>query len=133
MITRGIKRQVNRFIDELSAKYLPYTCPAKIGQFKRGDQIAVQVAVRPIQLWEVVFPKEHLEIMQNTLFQKWGSKPQHSRHQKHIFALRKALGVKKLPKYEFDPKKVLPVYEKDVERTGIGYKEDYDKDGLEML
>ena len=132
MITRGIKHKVDKFINELSAKYLPYTM-AKSSVEGKDQKGLVQTAVRPIQLWEVVFPEEHLEIMQNTLFREWGAKPQHKRHGKFITMIRKVLGVKKLPPYEYDAAKVLPVDDAGVERTGIGYKEDYKQNGVEML
>jgi len=121
LISRGIKHDVDRFITELQGKYLPFKYPDKDGNMK---DVMVQVGVRPIQLWEVVFPEEHKDMMLNTLFQ---SNPQgatqHKKHNKFIFAIRKILGVDPIPEYKKD--QVMPIYLRNTELSAIGIKKDY--------
>jgi len=125
MMTRGIKQDVDRFITELSSKYLPYKL--------KGKQQWVQVAVRPIQLWEVVFPQEHRDIMLATLFEDGkGGLTQHKKHQKYVNLMRMGLGVKKIPTV-YDTKNWLPLYRDNIEKIGIGMKEDYKIDGEERI
>ena len=124
MITRGIKHDVERFINDLSAKYLP-------GVWK-GEKKVIQVAVRPLQIWEVVFPETSKDVMLRTLFSGDKGITQHKKHNKYINIIRKILGVKKIPDFE-EKGDVLPVYGENVEKVAIGIKEDYYKDGTEML
>ena len=126
MMTRGIKHDVDRFIQELAAKYLPF-------KFNNQD-CAIQVAVRPIQLWEIVYPEEQYDIMMSTLFPDGQGKSQHRSHDKFIWALRKILGVDKQRDFKIVPK--MPVYDQNVEKIFIGIKEDRKQppDGMnEML
>jgi len=59
MITRGIKQDVERFIRDLEAQYLPYKMDA--------GTIGIQLQVRPIQLWEIAFCKENLPVVLKTV------------------------------------------------------------------
>ena len=119
-ITRGIKHDSDRFIQELSAKYVPFKYD--------GKDCMVQVAVRPIQLYECVFPKEHLNTIMNTLTngnpENTHLGTQHKQHKKWVYAIRKILGIKPIPKIE--PAGVLPLYNQNIEIIGIGIKEDRD-------
>ncbi len=61
-ITRGIKHDVDRFINELSCQYLPYMHKMNAkGELvdKPLEKGALQVRVCPLQLWDVSFPKEY--------------------------------------------------------------------------
>jgi len=132
MLTRGIKHDVDRFIRELAAKYLPFKFKTKAE--KKETKKLVQVAVRPIQLWEVVFPEEHQDLMLNTLFRGAKGKTQHKRHFKWVNVIRKILGVSKIPDYDDKTAGMLPVYDANVERVGIGIKQDrYQDENGEML
>jgi hypothetical protein len=128
-LTRGIKHDVERFINELSAKYLPFNY--------KGEKSLVQVAVRPIQLWEVVFPEEHKDTMLRSLFnEKLGQKrgePFHKRHKKFIYVLRKILGVQEIPYFDKEGD-IIPFYDENIDKTAIGIKEDKrDNDNTEIL
>lgn len=123
MMTRGIKHEIDKFINELSAKYLPF-------KFKEKDCMC-QVAVRPIQLWEVVFPEEHYDVMCATMFDGVNV-TQHKKHQKWVTAIRKVLGVKKIKEYKMDNK--MPIAREHLETIPIGFKDDYKfADGTEGL
>lgn len=125
-ITRGIKQDVDRFIRELSSKYLPF--------MYKGKKAVVQNALRPIQLWEMVFPEGCKNEMLSTVFgdSKTFKVTQHKKHKKWLSVIRKVLGVKPIPnEWEFKP---LPVYRQNMETAGIGIKEDYKfEDGTEGL
>jgi len=90
------------------------------------------VSVRPIQLWEIVFPKEHRDVMLKTILSGGTGETQHKKHRKWVTLLRKVLGIEKIPKYESE--KCLPVYKEDIEIVGVGIKEDYTfEDGTEGI
>ena len=127
MMTRGIKHDSDRFINELSSQYLPFKAnPDGTGM----KEFNLQVSVRPIQFYEVVFPEEYKDVMLNSLFgapglEKDGSgKTQHKKHNKWIWAIRKILGVKPIPETWATDKKVV-FYGDNVEKIAIGIKEDY--------
>jgi len=127
MLTRGMKNHVDQFITELQGKYLPF-------KFEGKDSV-VQLSVRPIQLWEVVFPKEHKDLILTTcLGGKEGMKgiTNKRRHRPFVAMIRKALGIQKLPDY--DDTQTLPITRQHMELVGIGIKEDRDlDDGTEGL
>lgn len=130
MMTRGIKHMTEKFISELAAKYLEATLTAD--GTNKPEKYSAQVQVRPIQLWEIVFPKEHRDVMLTTLF-PGGQLMQHKKHKKWVWGLRKVLGVKAIPK-TWDMSRKLTVDRQGLETVGIGIKDDYTReDGTEAL
>lgn len=134
MMTRGLKRQVDRFIETLGSQF----CPPAMATPDKNDVGAVkgmyhaELMIRPIQLWEVVFPKESLGLVLTTIFPA-GDLMQHKKHEKFVWGIRKILGVEKIPK-EWDSKKKFLIDRSGVETVGIGIKEDYTReDGTEAL
>ena len=92
----------------------------------------VQVAVRPIQLFEIVHPATSKDVIHNTLFGEAGTQTQHKKHQKFINMIRRVLGIKKIPKYKKE--EIVPIYKTNLEIMGVGCKADkYDSDGNELL
>lgn len=132
MITRGIKNEIDTFINDLQGKFLPYRWWGKDG---KPIDTNVRLAVRPIQLWEIVYPEEHYDLVNNTLFGDSDGITQHKKHNKFIKLIRKVLGVKPMKPYAKD--KILPVQRHHMECVAIGYKEDrkenYDGEEIEML
>ena len=131
LLTRGIKAAVDDFITQLQGKYLEYKM---FDDKKNLQKIPVQVAVRPIQLWEIVFPEESKDLMLTTILGAekgngeytgygGGKSTQHKWHEKFIWGIRKILGAKKIGK--FDGKNMLPINRNHVETIGIGLKDDY--------
>ena len=59
---RGQKDRVDSCINDLQAINLPYASPNE-----QGLRHTVQLGVHPIQLYELVFPKEHFELILNTI------------------------------------------------------------------
>jgi len=87
-MTRGVKHQVDQFITGLQSQFFPY------GKVKEdGTRELVQLAVRPIQLWELVFPKEHM----NTVLKTVGYPPVKDWKSKYMMALRLMLKAKPVP------------------------------------
>ena len=119
MITRGIKHDVDRMINELSSQYLPFTY--------KGQPCVIQTSVRPVQLWEIAFPEEHLEFMSKSLFHGNIMRPEYkNKFGKWIYWLRKLIGLEEIPEYIYkkeDP--TLPIWQENVDRIGIGIKRDY--------
>lgn len=118
-MTRGIKHEVDRTIIDLQGKYFPMKY--------KGQNIGVQLGVRPIQLWELVLPEDQLPVLQNTLWRT--GEPDVKRFSKQLTAMRLGLGASKMPK--LDPKKGRqPCYVKDIAIYPIGIKKDaYNEDG----
>ena len=121
ILTRGIKNLQDQFITELQGKYLPYRFPNP--KTKELETFHVQVGVRPIQLFEIVFPEEHKDIMLRTILSGDG-KPLIKSHKKWIWALRKALGVEPIPEFQTKGEE-LPLQKANVDKIGIGIKKDY--------
>ena len=127
-ITRGIKQDVDRFISNLEAQYFPYN--VRLPGSDEIQKAAVQLSMRPIQLWEIVFPKEHLDEVR-TLMKGVESIERLNRPIEEAM-LRKAVGAKKLPK-TYTPVPGRIIHKQNVEIKEIGYKEDEIKDGVERL
>ena len=121
-ITRGVKPNVDRFISDLQAQYYP---------FKYQNSNLIQMGVRPIQLWELVFPKESMnEVLATCNI----CPPNLTSSQAKLAALmRLCLKAKKIPEIPKDtPRRI--VFNKDIEVTPIGIKEDkMHEDGHECL
>ena len=120
ILTRGDIRSMNTFIDELSSRYLPI---AYKGEKKRS----VRLRVSPIQLWDICFPKESWDAVATTILGKdrdVAGKPMIKGHQKYLWALRKAMRLKKIPDWKTDNWLTMqdPA---NIEIMGIGVKDDY--------
>ena len=113
-MTRGIKKEVDDYVNTMSGQLLPYPIPGKPG-------MNVQLAMRPIQLWEVVFPKEQLGRVLGAC--KWDGKGRKDM-QLHLAALRKILKAKKIPEMDLSKIPPLLVYNQNVAIYPIGIKED---------
>ncbi len=95
-LLRGIKTEQDKFINDLSGQWLPYAFD--------GHKSYVQVAVRPLQLVEIIFPKEHKQLMLNSIWQDTEIKLS-KKYKTILMPLRKALGAKKIPERGFPLKK----------------------------
>ena len=83
-----------------------------------------QVQVRPVVLYEIVFPKEQLDAVLTTLFKKTDGKTAHKKFQFVVNMIKKGLGLKTIPK-EWDRSKHLLIGGMEgVEAIAIGLKED---------
>ena len=90
--TQGIKPYVDSMMNDLQAQFFPWP----MTDAKTGGDIpnqVVQGALRPIQLWMYVFPKESMDEVLNT----FGIKPYKGEFNVKAALLRKALNAKKMP------------------------------------
>lgn len=120
-ITRGQKSVVDGFINDLQAQMFEF--------MYKGKKSIIQMGVRPMQIWEFVFPEDQLPMVQKMIWDKteimngFGFKMP-------LTAIRKCLGAKKVPKFDDKlPRRAIP------NRSGIavypiGIKPDrYNEDG----
>ena len=120
MLTRGIKHNIDRFITELQGNYFPL-------KTDKGNYV-VQLAVRPIQLWEVVMPEPCLNEVIKMI---WNEEPKFNfKENLQLNSLRKLLGAKKLPKFDYSKVPTRPIFHQDMGLYPVGIKPDnYDKTG----
>lgn len=126
-MTRGKIDEVQHFIDWMKTRFMPLMVKHPNGTIT--NDILMECQLRPIQLWEFVFPKEYLDLVTNSLdlankntrFLTGG----YNINPK-LYALRLMLGAKEFetPK-DTNSKMPLP-YERwrDVNILPIGYRED---------
>lgn len=129
-ITKGIKNEVDQFITELQGKYLPFQWREKeTDPFINAN---VQLSVRPIQLWEVGFPKEHYDVVATTILGEGynglmgndGEKPVfHKWINKYVKVFQKLLHIKPLPEFKRD--RSMPLRRNAIAFIGLGVKDDY--------
>ncbi len=122
-LTRGHIDYVEPFIKELSTRYLEYDYG------KQGKKI-LKIRLCPIQAWDLSFPKPHLDAVLNTCLNSGKGETIQSSLQKHIWMLRKALGLKKIPEYKKDFNLAME-RPQHTEVIAVGIKEDlwYDEKG----
>ena len=121
IISRGSKRDIDRFIEELQAKYVPIKV--------KGLDMSCNIVYRPIQLGEIIFPEPLLNQVLKTLEpMNW------KRKGLHFEFLRRMLKLEKVPKIIDDKTKPFPIWAKNFELNLLGIKRDkYSPEGYEML
>ena len=137
IITRGNKRAVDEFIDDLRHQRFTYIHNfTKDGKKEKG---LLQVRVSPIQLWDISFPEEHLDKMLTTLFGNGKGdgegKPINTNAKMNIAlaGMRRIMGLKKIPN-TWNTDLALPPIPKNIEMIAIGTKEDKFNDaGIEQI
>lgn len=138
-ITKGIKKDADDFIRQLEGKWLPFKY-----REKKEDPLKdmmVQLSVRPIQLWEVGFPKEHKDVVCSTILGadggnirgNDGTKPTDYKFINWLTkTVSKIFGCKPIGSY--DSKVAMPIHKGAVAILGLGIKEDYMMDtGVEGI
>jgi hypothetical protein len=120
-MTRGVQHVVDMWHTQMQSQYFPW----KRKNLDTGQETIanVQGALRPIQLWEYVFPEEHLDVVLNSLEIKPGGKTEPPALNKYAFLLRKGLGLKSIPD-DIKPTNTLPIFHQAVHIFPIGIKED---------
>lgn len=113
-MTRGLKQQRDLFVDFLYTKMLEWK--RKNIETGKDEVVQVQGGLRPIELWEYVFPEEcYDEVM--TMLKVDGCKDTGSAdsvgNKAKLLMLRKMLGAKPLKKFKKVPTN------KYVERRGV--------------
>jgi len=125
---RGQDSQVFRFLQDCQGIYLDYNKTGKDG--KKVLIGKLQLGVRPIQLYEFVFPEEHKDLVLKLLCPTgaWNT-----RYDKYINWIRKLLGLEKVDyKGKIEEAMVIRAMNM-VDVVGVGMKKDKWKDGVELL
>ena len=114
VLTRGILSATKQWENDLAAQYLPFKVLEK-GKKKPTPYLA-QLHVRPVNLYEIVFPEECLDQVLGMV--KPGSPP--GKFSKFIKMFFKMMGLKKIPDYT---PKITPPGD-GVTVVGLGLKKD---------
>jgi len=133
LMTRGKSDVVEEWAKWMSTRHLPMKVKHANGT---EEQLMMECQLRPIQLWSFVFPKENLDIVLNTLKLPQekspfgnadGSKVVYNIMPK-IWALRKLLGAKEIPKPNPEAGMMFLPFDrlKHMNILGIGIREDGD-------
>ena len=120
VLARGNKDRVDRWVNDCLARYYPYKYSNK------EPPGLLQLSVRPIQLYEIVFPKNHLNDVLSFTYPL-----DFPITRNYVKAIRKILGLKKINMNGIKPNPL--VNSRDVAVTGIGIKEDSFKNGIEQI
>lgn len=142
LMTRGHEDEVRKYIDHLKAQY--FLWPNIHGPGKHDH---MQLGVRPIQLWEITFPRDSLpQVLKcathlNTPVKDWRAG--------FFNSLRMAMRLKKIPKMNLSAVPELAeikgkdgktyneilhhIYKRNVAVYPIGIKEDKNFEGPEYL
>ena len=119
MMTRGQKPKVDDFINDLLAINLPF------GDVKEnGFRDFLQLSVRPIQFWELAFPKEHFKTIMATIAPGFDNTKVRQREMLLLQKARFLVKGKKIPKMNLANEKRLIVRYQAVGTYPFAIKED---------
>ena len=104
-LTRGIKQDVDLFVKFLETRTLRMPFKDKDG---KDGVIPIQGALRPIQLWEYVFPENEKDVVLSTLRFDEPIVPDTLKMKAGVKSLRMALGAKKIPDFKKTSKMFMP-------------------------
>jgi len=122
MLTRGNKGNVDHYIHDLQCQMFKHKLLIDGKEYNTN----VQLGVRPIQLWEVVFPKETLKEVLAVTSGKSNSNEFEENTNPRFSILRKALRCKKIPK-DLDLKDnmdIRTIFNEHIAVYPFGIKED---------
>lgn len=98
-ITRGHLPCVEAWADCIKSQMLPFKYTEPI---TKKEMTHIQLGIRPVQFWEITFPKEHTDLMLNSIWSpKYNDIINSSQYEPFKFPLamiRKALGINPMPK-----------------------------------
>ena len=120
VLTRGIKPATKQWENDLLAQHLPMEIlmKGKNGKLKKKPtKCSTQLQVRPVNLYEIVFPEESL---QDVLGMVRPSNQNAGKFSKFISMFSRMMGLKKIPDYKC---KQLPLGN-GVSVIGLGLKKD---------
>jgi len=131
-VTRGKKNEIDEFAKWMETRNLSMPVYKADGT---SENMLIECQLRPVQLWEFVFPKENLDVVLNTL-RLPSENPSEFRDGKStfkmfdskLFALRKMLGAEKIPEPNKDAGVMFMPFDriKNINIMGIGIREDGD-------
>jgi len=117
VLTRGILSATKQWENDLAAQYLPFEV-LENGKDKPTPYLA-QLQVRPVNLYEIVFPEEALQEALGLVKPEIG-KGVSGKFSKFISMFTKMMGLKKIPDYK---KNIIPPGD-GVSVIGLGLKKD---------
>ena len=140
--TRGIKQDVDRWVKNMESQHFPHKVRKNVHDTKEPiTDVHVQLSMRPVQFWEIVFPESSRDVILNTLWR--GERPKTEGHfgnmatmkyKKIMPILRRCLGKEVCPiPSDYVKTHALMVHTKNIEFLGVGVKEDAKINGVEML
>jgi hypothetical protein len=101
-LTRGIKQQRNVFVNFMQTQMFPWK--RKHLKTNKDEFVQVQGSLRPVELWEYVFPEECLDEVLTMLEinpkQNYNEGLKGLGNKAKLAALRKILGASKIPKFK---------------------------------
>lgn len=118
VVARAVKTELDRWINDLLALYIPY-------EHEKGKKAEIQLGVRPIQLFEIVYPEAYEEEILKAI------QPYDDRGRMFATALRKLLRLKPVKKVE--GYSVFKRRHPHVSVIGVGTKKDVFIKGIEQL
>lgn len=122
-ISRGMKEHVDRAIRDLQAQYFVMN--------NNKVPTHTQFQVRPIQLWEFVFPREHLNMVLSTI--RYKDNNNYCGFNKKFDILRRMLKLKKIPELDYEKETRRAIFNKHIGWHHIGIKDDFVIDKVERL
>lgn len=121
--TRGQKDKVDTLISDLQAQFFSYR------HSPHEQPGMLQLGVRPLQLWEIAFPKEHLQEVMATLNGSTFTLKDYRRLPKVLSwvvgSVRKLMGLGEVPKI-IEPRKKRVLRNFDVDIKFLAIKNDAD-------
>jgi len=116
ILTRGIRHEIQRYIEDLSSQYFEYG-----PKDAKGNRQFLQLSVRPVQLFELVFPEEHLAevvkvVTNGPRIDDWRNK--------FLTGIRLALKAEKIPKLDMSKARWRPVSKQNIAIYPIGIRKD---------
>lgn len=135
VLVSGTKECQDRWRNDLTSQFFPVYKNSKLHYSDDGKLWNRRLLVAPIQLYKVAFNKENLDDVMNVLGTSDYIQDRYSFIKKGINTLRKALGLKKIPR----PKNPNPLMQpeqlqKAVGVIPIGIKDDITgDDGVEQI
>ena len=123
-LTRGKSNEVEEWAKWMATRCLPFPITEGTGKIIPGT---MECQLRPIQLWDFVFPREQLDIVLNSLGLPNNYATGVNLSSK-LWALRKMIGLKEIPEPKEKTIKMFMPYDriKDINIIGVGLKEDGD-------
>ena len=127
-MTRGVQHAVDIWKTQMQSQYFPWSRKdLKTGNW---ETLAVQGALRPIQLWEYIFPEPELNSVLGMLEIKPKGITEPAALNKYAWVLRKGLGFDPIPDDipPLTPDKQKIVYHQNIHFFPIGIKKDIIED-----
>ena len=82
VLTRGIKDKIEKWANDLSAQYLPFQLKGNDVKGAKPGTYHFPVTLRPVQMWDICFPREHKDLILASVMGGGDGKPINKKHNK---------------------------------------------------